>query len=302
MVGSYGKYLPLILDEFTEFQKLNEIESKFLDEALEWKEKFLKNQWIESADYDGLKKFSEIASLTDIFEESELEEFREFVFFSWNNAAPYTYEDLLDWLDGYCGVEFYHINIDYDNYYIHIHLERDIKEKNEFVYTKVRAMVPANIEVEVYTIYNTYSLVGKYKNTLFISNQMTHKQIREDRFPDYDGDFEKPEDLEEPENEKVYNNYFEVGENKHRLIISNKMTHKQVREEEFPKNLQNTYAVVGDTKHIVINKNNLKYIDICEKDLNKYVYNKYMDLFNIQQKILIDKNLKYNEIAITNFK
>lgn len=301
MDGSYGKYLPSILDEFAEFQKLNQIESAFLDEVYNWKEKFLKNQWIESADYDGLKKFSEIASLTDYFEQSEIEEFREFVFFSWNNAAPYTYEDLVDWLDGYCGADFYHINIDYDNYYIDIHLEREIKDKNEFVYEKVRAMTPANMVVEVYTIYNTYGLVGKYKNSLFISNQMTHKQIREDRFPDEDGDYTPPEN-EDNDDEEICNTYMLVGGQKHKLFITNKLTHRQIREEKFPETLKNNYRLVGNVKNIVIQKNELTYADVYEKDLMSYAYNSYSDLKSVEHKKIVNANLKYENVPFTNFR
>lgn len=270
-MGSYGKYLPDILDEYIELQKLDAIESILLDEALELKNKMIQNQWIESADFDGLKRFANIASVTQNIDDFSLEELREYIFFIWNNSAPYTYEDLVDWLDSYCGVDMYQINFDYNKYYLRIVVELSIEDKIDFIYEKIRAMVPANIVVDVHGNYNKYGYVGEFRNVLFIAKQLTHRQMKTEKFEDFDFKYE-------------LNKYREVSEFTHKLFRRNDLSHKQVREDDLNKYdyNYNTYDDLEKFRNNALEFYKLFHEQIREDDLSQYDcsydYNSYDDL------------------------
>lgn len=259
MEGTYGKYLPDILDEYYEFQKLNSIESDLLDEALYLKNKAIENQWIESADRDGLEKFASIAGVTERFDNVDLEEFRDYIFFTWNNAAPYTMWDLKEWLDGYCGEDFYELTMDYDEYSLRVVMELDIKDKIDFVMVKLRAMVPANIVVNVHVRYNTYGIVGKYKNRLFQSNNLTHRQIAEEDLDKY--------------SYIAWNTYNIVSKYKNEFLKGFELSHKEIKEENLNQYSFNTYKDLNEIMHSIFKSNEIKHSNLIFANIQNFIEN-----------------------------
>lgn len=173
MTGRYGSYLPSTLEDYQNFDTLDELESPILEEAYMAKEQFVKNQWIETADRSGLQHFAFIMGIIQNFTDVELEELRDYMLACWNSKAPYTYLHLKEWVYEYCGgSENCEIILTPNLYHLAVTLKLGVKEKKEAIYERLREITPANIRIDMDLFYNTHRMVG----------QFTHGQLKQYEF------------------------------------------------------------------------------------------------------------------------
>lgn len=163
----YGQYLPAAVESLWEFEKLGEIESPILQEAAEAKEKLIQNQWILTAEREGLLRFAKMIPLQNA-EKMETEVLRQEVLYRWNCHSPYTQFHLLDWLDGCCGTDGYQAFLYQEEYRLRLLLELREKEKKSFLEKHLRKIIPANLVLQVDLNTNTH---GKLK-------RMTHGKMK----------------------------------------------------------------------------------------------------------------------------
>lgn len=79
----------------------------------------------------------------------ETEALRQEILYRWNLRRPYTYFHLLDWLDGFCGTEWYQAIFYRAEYRLRLILELHIKEQKAFLEKYLRRILPANILLQV---------------------------------------------------------------------------------------------------------------------------------------------------------
>lgn len=151
----YIAYLPDTVKELQEFQRLSSIESVFLEEEAAARDAVVGNQWILTAERNGLLRLAKIMNLsgTDIMETETL---RQELLFRWSSRSPYTYFHLQDWLDGCLGEGDCLIDLQRENYLLRVILELRAMEKKEFLEKHIRKIIPANLVLQVILNTNTH--------------------------------------------------------------------------------------------------------------------------------------------------
>ena len=166
----YSRYLPKTVRDLKEFQKMGEIEGAILEEEAMAKDRLIRNQWIATAERDGLLRFAKIIGIAGA-EAMETELLRQEVLYRWNLRSPYTYFHMLDWLDGFCGKKWYQSILYREEYRLRVILALKIKEQKPFLETYLRRIIPANMVLQVELNTNIH---GKLR-------VMTHGQMKEMR-------------------------------------------------------------------------------------------------------------------------
>lgn len=179
MKQRYEKYLPPFVKETREFQILSEIEGDILEEEKQAKEILEADQWIITATERGLNRRAKLLNI--VREQNEgLEDFRQRVLFLWNHHRPYTYFHLLDWLEGICEKDNVIVDMQYDNYYLHIQIRMIKKQLQDEIRKTVRKMIPANITLDVALRYNLYGEVKPYTHGDLKQKKFRYIDIREE--------------------------------------------------------------------------------------------------------------------------
>ena len=155
MENRYSAYLPEAMQALQEFQKLAQIEGLILEETAAEKDRVVHNQWILTAERDGLLRLAKMMGFLGA-EVMETEALREEILYRWNSRSPYTQFHLQDWLDGCLGEGKYQMELDREAYRLQLVLELSVKDKQEFLQKHLRKIIPANLILEVSLNTNTY--------------------------------------------------------------------------------------------------------------------------------------------------
>lgn len=128
----------------------------------------LSDQFIESASKDVISKWEKylriIPNGTDTLDERR---FR--IIAKLNDRPPYTDQYLVNKLNELCGEGYYRISRDYPNYKLLIEISLNSVANTDTVMEIIRAIIPANIELEIRTFRSRHSQVAKF----------THDQLAE---------------------------------------------------------------------------------------------------------------------------
>ncbi len=179
MKQTYEKYLPPFVKDTREFQILSNIEGEILEEEKQAKENLEADQWIIIATERGLKRRAKLLG-TAKEEEERLEDFRQRVLFLWNHHSPYTYFHLLDWVEGICDKENVAVDMQHNNYYLHIEIRLIKKQLQEEIKKTVRKMIPANIILDVTLRYNLYGELKPYTYGQWKERKFRYIDLREE--------------------------------------------------------------------------------------------------------------------------
>lgn len=172
----YEKYCPSTVRELREFQKLGEIEGGILAEEATAKETLERNQWILTAERDGLLRLAGMMSFFGA-ERMETEQLREEVLSRWCSRSPYTYFHLRDWLDGCLGAENYAGTLERESYRLRLVLELCVKEKQGFLQKHLRKMIPANLILQVDLNVNTHGKLHRLRHGEMRERRLTYGGI-----------------------------------------------------------------------------------------------------------------------------
>lgn len=142
-------YLPPFLAEFKEISVALEAEN--LEFVLVWNatERVLKNEFIETADEYGIKRFEKLLGILPDAD-SDLEARRSVIKARWLSKLPYTYKMLLKQLEIICGEDFSVKTSFETDYFLRVvtHL-RDYGKTTE-VKKLLDEMIPANMRFDYY--------------------------------------------------------------------------------------------------------------------------------------------------------
>ena len=179
MKQMYEKYLPPFVRDTREFQILSNIEGDILQEEKQAKQNLESDQWIITATERGLNRRAKLLNIVREQYES-LEDFRQRILFLWNHHSPYTYFHLLDWLEGICEKENVNVDMQYNEYHLHIEIRLIKKQLQDEIRKTVRKMIPANILLDVTMRYNLYGEFKPSTNGDIKQKQFRYIDLRED--------------------------------------------------------------------------------------------------------------------------
>lgn len=154
-------YLPPFLREYREFNEIANAEEPELDGLSEKALRVLKNQFIETADEDGIAEFEKMLGILPSKSDS-LESRRARVFSRWFTELPYTLKAFLHKLSGLSEYGNVEVSVDFDHYLIAIDTDFEYYGQTNEIERLVDLMFPCNIIAE---LKNTVRLSadGEYK-------------------------------------------------------------------------------------------------------------------------------------------
>lgn len=136
--------LPVFLRKFKEYKLIlhtHEEELKLLAENMK---KMVFNQFIETADSEGLMYYERLLKIP-IDESLDIDIRRFNVLVRWGGELPYTYKNLVKKLDFLCGKGNYKLTIDNNRYKINITTYFVDEKKKEILLKSLRGFIPANM-------------------------------------------------------------------------------------------------------------------------------------------------------------
>lgn len=139
-------YLPTFLREYREFGAIANAEEPELRRFSTASVKLLKNQFIETADADGIAEFEQILGILPSSAET-LESRRSRVLSRWFSEIPYTLRTLILKLKALCGDRNFSVEENYDFYEIKIKTELELLGQVDELSRIIESIVPCNMQV-----------------------------------------------------------------------------------------------------------------------------------------------------------
>ncbi|EOT26516.1 hypothetical protein C805_00608 [Eubacterium sp. 14-2] len=168
-------FLPEFMCGYLELRKLLSAQQREV-QALEDMTEILKNnQFILSADEQGIEKFETMLGIAALDDDS-LENRRFRVLSRWNNAIPYTEQVLRNRLDTLCGADGYSLEIQNQEYRIKIRVALKSKKNYKMVEEMLKETVPANMVLDLSLLYNQHKTLKQFTHRQL--SAFTGKQIR----------------------------------------------------------------------------------------------------------------------------
>ena len=167
-----SKYLPPVLSEIFEFKYITDTENSELTKLYTEAERILDNQFCDTLDEMGLKRFEKMLSLPS---DGDMELRRFKIKTAMGGRIPFTKKSLVLQLNAICGIGNYELSIDYNVQKISVFLNS--ADNAEAVEKLLHSMAPANMIIEVSRLYRRYISVGNLKHTML--SKFTHSYIKE---------------------------------------------------------------------------------------------------------------------------
>lgn len=165
-------YLPPFLAEYEELREILKAEEPELSLLWDNTEKALFNQFITTADKNGIAAYERLLNLLPESSDS-LEQRRARVMSKWIAKLPYTYKALIERLGALCGNDF-SLNCNFENYSLTAMVH--FRKYSDFLQVKrlFKEMLPANIYWTIINsvgvpmeggagVYSTLALWGKHR-------------------------------------------------------------------------------------------------------------------------------------------
>ena len=140
-------YLPPFLQDYRELTLVTDTENVVFQELANESERIKNNQFILSADGEGLKKFESLLTIHAAKDES-IATRRSRVMSRWNDITPYTFHALISKLISLHDGDNFIINKKYDQYEIEIITHLDIVGQVEELVRMLDYIMPANLVVD----------------------------------------------------------------------------------------------------------------------------------------------------------
>lgn len=138
------KNLPEFMQEYVSLRLIGDAEAEVLQAVLDELHKIDNNQFILTADSDGLKRFEKLLGIAVLPNET-LESRRKKVLAKWNDQESYTYSTFLKKLELICGADNYQIVERFKQYELEIHTDlRACDEMAELEHV-IDYMLPCNL-------------------------------------------------------------------------------------------------------------------------------------------------------------
>ena len=170
----YIKYLPEFLRDFSEINAINGAENTVLND--EWNRfcNIEKNQWIKTADDEGLKRYESMFGISS--GGNSLEVRRSALLVKYNNDFIYTYYMFINYLNNICGEGNYDFEVNYGEYSVNINLGLSVKFLYNIVESYSRYIIPANMAINIKLKFNKHITLKHFTHKNLAS--YTHDSIR----------------------------------------------------------------------------------------------------------------------------
>lgn len=163
-------YLPPVLSKITEFKAVAKAENDELSAIWGKIHKILDNQFIETLDETGIKRFEKMLGIASY---GELNDRRFRIKTTLGSRTPFTVKALALQLDFICGEGNYELFVEPYKILVHLTNTENATAVKELLYS----MAPANMVIEVSRLYRRYKTVGCFKNSML--TKFTHGYIKE---------------------------------------------------------------------------------------------------------------------------
>lgn len=168
-------YLPEFMRCYKELEKILNAQRPEVQSLEDATEVLKNNQFIISADEQGIKKFEDMLSVTALDDDSlENRKFR--VLSKWNNAIPYTVWVLRVKLATLCGTDGYILQVFHKDYKVKVRVALKSKRNYKMVEEMLAEVIPANMVIDLSLLYNQHETLKKYTHRQLA--EYTHDQIR----------------------------------------------------------------------------------------------------------------------------
>lgn len=140
------KYLPEFIAEIKEFQELDQVVSLEVNALRDKLQQLQDNQFIESANDEGLRRYEQMLGLAGI---GNLETRRFNILNKYNSTIPFTMRWLNNMLNTTLGNGNFLIDMDHERYTLTISIVQAKEQFIEVLYQDLRKKIPANIALYI---------------------------------------------------------------------------------------------------------------------------------------------------------
>jgi len=170
----YLDYLPEFMSEYEEINEISKAENEVLYDEWSLFRKNEKNQWIKTADEEGIKRYEDMLNTTGGGNDLEIR--RAALLVKYNNNFVYTYTMFKNYLNNICGEENYDLEILYGEYTVNISLGLSRRFLFNTVKDYARQIIPANMILNVRLKYNKHYMFEGYTHEML--NEYSHYDLR----------------------------------------------------------------------------------------------------------------------------
>ena len=173
-------YLPPVLQNVLEFRWLMTAEQERMDHFQTRVDAVFDNQFIDTAREEGIERYESILGLypktTDTLQERRMRIKARML-----ETLPFTIRRLEALLESLCGSERgrdWECELFHNEYYIHIGVGIRGKNSEDEVMQMLRRVLPANLMMDLYIIYNRHKYLRPYTHRQL--EPYTHRALREE--------------------------------------------------------------------------------------------------------------------------
>ena len=143
------KYLPEFISEIKEFQELDKTVSVEIDKLREKMQQLQDNQFIESADSEGLSRYEKMLSIAY---EEDVATRRFNILNKYNSTIPFTLTWLTNMLNITLGKGNFLMDMNYNQYTLTISVLASKEHLIETLYKDLRKKIPCNLVLNITTL------------------------------------------------------------------------------------------------------------------------------------------------------
>lgn len=169
-------YLPQVLKDLEEIKALNDVENPILIQEWMFAENQLNNQFIETANEDGIKRYERMLKLN--YSDADTLETRRFRILSrFQEQAPYTWRVLNKILTSLLGTGGYRVERNVADKVLNLKIDLTVSSQFDILVETLERIVPANMEINVELLFNSHQTLSQFTHEQL--SAYTHKQLRE---------------------------------------------------------------------------------------------------------------------------
>lgn len=168
-------YLPDIIHQIREYQEIEKKYDHNIAIVLSKLNQIEGNRFLDGLDEYGCERNEQILGIVPRLADT-LEDRRRRIRGYYTSNKPYTIKKLREVLGAMCGENGYILKVDTENYIVKVAIKLESRRLVDNTDELVRKMVPANLLVDVYLLYNQNISFKKYTHGEL--KQYTHYQLR----------------------------------------------------------------------------------------------------------------------------
>lgn len=169
-------YFPDVLKDVRELKLICDSEQPEFDQVQGELISLLNNQFFETANVDGIKRWEKMLNLTPRATDTlEQRKFRVQTIFT--TQLPYTFSKLEEMMDDLCGVNKFFLDLYPDQYRLDVSIKVSIQDKINDVFALAQKISPANLLVNLIVLYATHASLTPFTHAEL--GTKTHEEIRQ---------------------------------------------------------------------------------------------------------------------------